>query len=288
MSYSISGAPGTITATTAGVISGTPVNANVGTHTITVTCADAAGASATDQYVLTVTNTNDAPTLASAQADASTAEDTAYSLDISGNFADVDVGDTLTYTATGMPSTMTMSTAGVLSGTPVNADVGTSTVVVTASDGTATVTDTFDLTVTNTNDAPTVTSTAVLTAAEDSPYSYTVTASDVDTGDTLSMTGTTFPAWSTFTAATGVLAGTPANAHVGDHSVVITISDGTTTVTDTFTITVANTDDATTGTVSITGDTYDDATLTAVTTALADDDGMGTFAYQWANQDGDV
>ena len=62
-------------------------------------------------------------------------EDAAYSVDVSGNFADVDVGDSLTYTATGMPSTMTMSTAGVLSGTPANADVGTSTVVVTATDG---------------------------------------------------------------------------------------------------------------------------------------------------------
>ena len=49
--------------------------------------------SVTDTFDLTVTNTNDAPTLATAQADASTAEDTAYSLDVSGNFADVDVGD---------------------------------------------------------------------------------------------------------------------------------------------------------------------------------------------------
>ncbi|MFL2965633.1 MAG: putative Ig domain-containing protein [Candidatus Thalassarchaeaceae archaeon] len=49
-----------------------------------------------------------------------------------------------------------MSSAGVISGTPVNADVGVYTVVVTATDDATTagsVTDTFTLTVVNTNDA---------------------------------------------------------------------------------------------------------------------------------------
>ncbi|MFL2961089.1 MAG: hypothetical protein ACJZ4T_06275, partial [Candidatus Thalassarchaeaceae archaeon] len=65
-------------------------------------------------------------------------------------------------------------------------------------------------------------------------------------------------------------------------------SDGTASVTDTFTVVVTNTNDATTGAVTVSGDAYDDEVLTAVTTALADDDGMGTFTYQWANQDGDI
>ena len=60
------------------------------------------------------------------------------------------------------------------------------------------------------------------------------------------------------------------------------------TGTQTFTISVTNTDDATTGTVTISGDAYDDEVLTAVTSALADDDGIGTFAYQWADADGDI
>ena len=34
--------------------------------------------------------------------------------------------------------------------------------------------------------------------------------------------------------------------------------------------------------------TYDDEVLTSDTSLLSDDDGMGTFAYQWATQDGDV
>ena len=56
-------------------------------------------------------------------------EDTAYSVDVLVTSQMSMLVTALTYTATGMPSTMTMSTAGVLSGTPANADVGTSTVV---------------------------------------------------------------------------------------------------------------------------------------------------------------
>ena len=48
----------------------------------------------------------------------------------------------------------------------------------------------------------------------------------------------------TFTASTGALTGTPTNSEVGSHAVVITASDGTASVTDSFTVTVANTNDA--------------------------------------------
>ncbi|MCP4974055.1 MAG: hypothetical protein GY914_10360, partial [Prochlorococcus sp.] len=191
LSYTISGAPSTITATTAGVISGTPVNANVGAHTITVTCTDGSSATATDSYVLTVTNTNDAPTVASAIADASTAEDAAYSLTASSTCTDVDSGDSLSYTISGAPSTITATTAGVISGTPVNANVGAHTITVTCSDGTATATDEYVLTVTNTNDAPTVASAiADVSAAEDAAYSLDAsgTCTDVDASDTMSYT----------------------------------------------------------------------------------------------------
>ena len=208
-----------------------------------MTCADAAGASATDQYVLTVTNTNDAPTVANAILDASVAEDSVYTLDISNVFTDVDSSDSCTYTMSGGPSTIAISSS-TITGTPVNADVGAHTITLTCTDGSnAAVSDEFVLTVINTNDAPTITSTAVLTATEDSLYTYTVTTAD-DDGETVTLTGTTVPSWMTFTASTGVLTGTPTNDQVGTHNVVITGSDGTATVTDTFTITVANTNDA--------------------------------------------
>jgi hypothetical protein len=51
----MSGAPSTITLSGT-TISGTPVNANVGTHTIVVTCTDGSSAAVSDTFVLTVTN----------------------------------------------------------------------------------------------------------------------------------------------------------------------------------------------------------------------------------------
>ena len=68
-------------------------------------------------------------------------------------FADTDTGDTLTYTATqsddsGLPSWLTFApTTRTFSGTPAAANVGTLGVKVTASDGTDSVSDIFDIVV---------------------------------------------------------------------------------------------------------------------------------------------
>ena len=64
---------------------GTPINANVGCqHTIQVTCEDDSGlCGLEDTYVLTITNTNDAPT-ASAGSDQTPTEGATVTLDASG------------------------------------------------------------------------------------------------------------------------------------------------------------------------------------------------------------
>ena len=90
------------------------------------------------------------------------------------------------------------------------------------------------------------TSTPTTSAIEDSEYSYTATASDIDVGDILSISGT-YPDWLTLVdSADGSagLSGTPTNDDVGDHSIVLTVNDGTETVNQEFTITVENTNDA--------------------------------------------
>ena len=59
------------------------------------------------------------------------------------------------------------------SGTPKNEDVGTITVKVTATDGSsASIFETFNIVVTNTNDAPTINSTAVTSQTKTHSWLY--------------------------------------------------------------------------------------------------------------------
>src|SRR6185436_2318024 len=137
----------------------TPLNGDVGTISVGVTALDGSAAAVSDTFDFTVINTNDAPVLANAIADRAASEDSAFSLTLPANtFADVDAGDTLSYGATlangnALPSWLSFNAATrTFSGTPLNGDVGTISVRVTATDGaSASVSDTFDLTVANTN-----------------------------------------------------------------------------------------------------------------------------------------
>ena len=283
MDYTIAGAPSTITISGT-TISGTPVNADVGTHTITVTCTDGAGATASDAYVLTVTNVNDAPTVASAIADASTNEDAAYSLSVSGMCTDVDSGDGLAYSISGAPNTITIS-GTTISGTPVNANVGTHTITVTCTDDAgATASDSYVLTVVDVNDGPSFTSSAVTSATEDTGYAYVMTATDPES-QAITITGTTIPSWTTLVdlgTGTAVLSGTPENGDVGTHAVVLTATDASsTTTTQTFTITVANSNDAPTlaSTISDVTNAEDVAYSLSVSGLCTDVDASDTMDY---------
>ena len=168
-------------------------------------------------YVMTTSFAaeNDAPVVASALVNQAVNEDSALSYQFAGgSFTDVE-GDTLTYTAAlsngNALSTLSDSwlsfNAGsrTFSGTPLNGGVGTITIRVTATDdgaGTLSVTDDFDIVISNTNDAPTTTGGSA-TPNEDATHTFTTTASDwgytdVDSGDALvTVDITTLPATGT-------------------------------------------------------------------------------------------
>ncbi len=98
---------------------------------------------------------NHAPTLTHAIADQNATVDSAFSFTVLGNtFTDVDVGDSLTYSAANsngnaLPTWLNFNTTThEFSGTPLNADIGTVSVKVMAIDGSnVSVTDTFDIVV---------------------------------------------------------------------------------------------------------------------------------------------
>ncbi|MCF2147238.1 putative Ig domain-containing protein [Desmonostoc muscorum LEGE 12446] len=235
---------------------GTPNNANVGSLNVKVTATDGNGLTASDVFELAIANTNDAPTVANTIADQTATEDTTFNFTLPANtFSDVDAGNNLTYSATlengnPLPSWLTFN-GTTFSGTPTNDNVGSFNIKAIASDGTATVSDIFTLTVVNTNDAPTVAnSIADQIAAEDTTFNFTLPANifaDVDAGNNLTYTATLengdpLPAWLTFNGTT--FSGTPTNDNVGSFNIKVIASDGTASVSDVFTLTVANTNDA--------------------------------------------
>ena len=77
--------------------SGTPANGDVGAITVRVTATDGSSAAISDDFVITVANVNDAPSVANSIPDQSATEDQPFSFQFAGNtFADVDAGDVLT------------------------------------------------------------------------------------------------------------------------------------------------------------------------------------------------
>jgi Ca2+-binding RTX toxin-like protein len=246
--------------------SGTPDDAQVGTLDLRVTATDHGTLSVSDTFTLNVTNVNEAPTVAVLLADQQAVEDAPFSLVVPvGTFADVDAGDTLTYSATldngaNLPTWLSFDPiTRTFSGTPLNDDVGTLAVTVTATDtGALSASDTFSLAVTNVNDAPTVANPIVdQSAQQGAAFAFTVptnTFADVDPGDQLTYgatlaDGSALPAWLTFDAATATFSGTPSSGDAGLVSLTVTATDsGSLSVSDVFALTVTIQDQILTGT----------------------------------------
>ena len=263
--------------TATGELTGTPGNSDVGDHLVSITADDETDY-VIQSFTITVDNVNDPPTFTSTPVTTAT-QDAPYSYTVATN--DIDIGDTITLTGTTIPSWLTLI-SGVLSGTPGNSDVGNNSVVITASDGTVDVTQEFTIIVADLPSPPTFTSTPVTDATQGVSYSYMVTTDD-NNGDTVTLTGTTIPSW--LTLISGELTGTPGNSDVGDHQVLITATDGTFNVTQSFTITVANVNDPPTFTSTpVTGATQDAFYSYTVTTNDIEGDTVtltGTIIPSW-------
>ena len=229
-----------------GVLTGTPDNSQVGSYQVTLQASDNMGGTVTEIFTINVINTNDAPTIDST-ATTSVDEDAEYSY--TPTATDIDVGDTLSYSIIDMdpPGWISLDTVtGTLSGAPLNEDVGEYDVTLQVSDmSEAIVIQIVTIIVNNTNDEPVITSSEVTTVNEDEVYNYTFVATDVDVGDTVTLSAPTKPSWLIFDDSTGVLTGTPLKGDVGEHSVGLRATDTSNSFDEqTFSITVSNTNDA--------------------------------------------
>ena len=171
-----------------------------------------------DQNTAPFINTSDVPYAG---------EDVLYTVNY--EVTDPDTTDNHTWSLETNASWLTInSTTGVLSGTPSNADVGTCWVNISVRDGHGGRAFTnFTVTVRNTNDAPTIITSAVITATEDVFYSVDYEAIDLDpTGDTLTWSLSTNAGWLSINITNGWLNGTPANMDVGACRVNVSVTDG--------------------------------------------------------------
>ena len=211
--------PTGLTLSSAGVLSGTPTAG--GTFTFTITGSDSANpthATGSQSYTVTVA----APTITLSPATLpSGAKGTAYSQTISAS------GGTSPYTFTRtsgtLPAGLTLSSAGVLSGTPTT--LGTSSFTITATDsstgtGPYTASQAYTLTISLALSPTTLPAPTVGTA-----YSQTVSASGGTSPYTFARTSGSLPAGLTLSSA-GVLSGTPTAG--GTFTFTITATDSAT------------------------------------------------------------
>ena len=222
--------------------------------------------------------------------------------------ASYDVGDSYTLAGTTVPSWMAFDTStGILSGTPGDSEVGDHSIVITATDESgANASDSFTISVANVNDAPagssvtttlcTLTSssgstdsdgdgyedeecTFTLPAGEPLDISLVTTSYGGEAGVKLTDPSGTQTVWAhgTFSSSTTYdLSGYASSA--GDYTLQVYDSYGdgcTCTATASYTATTI---------IQISGDVYDGETLTADSSLLTDDDGVGTLSYQWADR----
>lgn len=174
-------------------------------------------------------------------------EGTAYSYTLASSDSD---GDPLTLSASTLPAWLSFDgDTGILSGTPEESDVGEHPIILTVSDGTDDLIQSFTIAVTAAdvivpeNNAAVISSTEITGATVGTAYSYTLTATDTDNDDlTMSVTVPTALSWLTFDAATGILSGTPASGDIATTEITLTVNDGTADTTQTFNITVADKD----------------------------------------------
>jgi hypothetical protein len=93
----------------------------------------------------------------------------------------------------------------------------------------------FTITVSNTNDAPFFTSVPIVSIIQNNTYVYTMIASDIDLGDSLTYAAPTLPDWLDYDDIS-TISGVPDSE--GEYPVLLTVTDGIEIIEQSFTITV--------------------------------------------------
>lgn len=240
VSYALTVAPVgmTINANT-GLIQWLSTRANVGTHAVTVRVSDVAGNAATQSFSVQVERGNKPPTFTSTPATTSRVG-SAYVYAAAAIDPD---GDALTFSLLAAPAGMSVNaTTGLVQWTPTAAQLGPQGVSLRVRDAFGLIADqNFTVSVGPPNQAPSITSSPILTSQVGVLYSYQVQVSDPNLPqDSFTFALTTKPAGMVITSTTGLIQWVPpVGTENTNQSVTVTATDlGGLTATQSFTLRV--------------------------------------------------
>ena len=275
----------------------TPAANTSGVVTVTATVQDGAGGQAQTSFTLTVTAVNDAPTIDDLT-DVTIPEDgttgpVAFKVgDVDSPVAGLQVTVSSSNPALVPPSGLVLGGSGAnrtVTITPAANQHGTTTITLTVSDGASgPASDTFVVTVTPVNDAPTITPLVAQTVNEDQTTpAQAFTVDDLDTPITaltlsVSSSNTTLvPVGNVIVGGTGAsrtVTVTPAANQSGSATVMVTVSDGTASASASFTLTVTAVNDAPTISALANQATSEDTSTAAIPFTIGDvDDAPGAL-----------
>ncbi len=236
----------------------TPSDANAdGTYVVEVTADDGNGGTDTQLITVVVADVNEVPTamsISNGAVDENTDTTGGYSVGTLMS-TDQDTGDTFSYSIIGGADAGVFSIGGAGADELILSDgvldherQSTYSVLVRSIDsGGLSYDQGFFVSVNDTNEAPSFTSTAVTSSTQDIAYNYDITTTDPDSGSNLTITASSLPAWLALTDngnGTATLTGTPTNNDVGQYAVSLQVSDGSLQNTQSFSVTVTDVNDA--------------------------------------------
>jgi hypothetical protein len=220
-------------------ITGTPSNSNVGANLIDIRISDGT-VTIHNNYTLTVIAANTPPVI-TGQNPLSVNEDQSLTIlksdllitDVDNNLSDITIAVQAgtNYTFSGNTITPSANFSGQLNVNVKARDLEDESqaypVIVT---------------VNAVNDAPVITSAHSTYGEVGSEYVYTLTVTDADAGDAITMVAQTLPSWLIFSwtpgSKTATLSGTPSSSNLGANPVDISIYDGHVTVHESYSINV--------------------------------------------------
>ena len=222
-----------------GVLEGTPLASDIGEHEVVLQAND--GESTTNQeFTIEVREEpNEPPFFTSTFDEETITEGDEFFFQFEAEDPD---DDELTFSLTegNDVENSSITANGLFEFNPQSGQAGSFDYTVRVSDGELFDEHDFVVIVEAANQPPVFESDPVTIAQVGAPYEYNIETSDPD-GDDIILSVPTLPDWLSFTDngdGTGLLSGTPAESDIGDHDVVLQVSDGEDTITQEFTIDV--------------------------------------------------